>query len=158
MRSYKEILIIFYFINSISMNSQELSNRIKNDMVNFLIKEKQYTNDDLGILLKDINDRKGVVFWQKEKVLECNMDIKFFYFGSSSSNSKKYIALIKNNKETVFIGADLKQEADMNLLFNFIRFFDDRDIICFYKKVFPSIVDTYKDNLSLNHNELIFFK
>jgi len=146
-------------IKCTSMHAQKLNNSIKNEMVEFLIKEKQYTNDDLEALFKDIRTEKGVVFWHKEELLECKTGINFFYFGSSSSHSKTYVALIKDNKENVFLGTDIKEEGSLNLIFNFIRFFDEDTIICFYEKIFPLIIkNVYKDNNQIPSNAIRFFK
>lgn len=159
MTNIKILLILIFIISSTSMYSQKLSNSVKNEMVEFLIKEKQYTNDDLEALLKDIKTEKGVVFWQKEVPLECKIGINLFYFGSSSSHSKTYVALIKDNKESLFLGTDLKEEGNLNLIFNFIRFFDEDTIICFYEKIFPLIIkNVYKDNCQLPSNAIRFFK
>lgn len=153
------LLVLIFLISCGTMHSQELNNFIKNEMVEFLIKENQFTDSDLGVLLKDIKLEKGVVFWKKEVILECEIGIKLFYFGSSSSHSKTYVALIKDNQEHLFIGADLKEEGESNLIFNFIRFFDVKSIMCFYEKIFPLIItNIYKDNHEIPSNKINFFR
>lgn len=129
---------------------QEISNKIKNKMIDFMMEDSQYSDDDIPRLMRDVNNNIGVVFWIREIQHNCDMNLKVYNFGSSSNRSKYYVILLRDNEEYVILGKDLKDDMERNLLFNFIRYYDDKKIICFYETVFPKIVEkVYKSNDSI---------
>lgn len=154
----KAILLIVLLFNLQFIHSQELPNNIKNKMVEFLISEKQYQNDDIPSLLEDTKTDKGILFYNIPKEVSCKMGIRVFYFGSSASHTKNYILLLKETGEYLFLGSDLKQESQNNSIYNFVHFYDEKSILCFYNNIFPLILkEVYLQNSQIPNIKLSFF-
>lgn len=157
MNIIKLLLMILLLNISNSSYSQNLSSSLKNEILEFLIKENEYTLKDLELLYQNLKEKNGVTFWTREEKIECNLDIKIYYFGSTYSHSRVYAVLIKENDEKIFLGKGITDE--FNLLFNFVRFYSDENIICFYEKKFSSIIDNvYKNNSKIPSKFYNFFK
>lgn len=155
----KIVLSFFIFVNIFTSYSQELPKHIKNKMINFLFEENQYNEGDLKDLLYDISKNKNVVFWYKEAHLNCENDLKVFYFGTSTEHTKSYALLLKLNGENLILGKDIIEDNLSNKIFNFIQFYNTKDILCFYKNIYPAIVENiYELNSKIPTNNIIFFK
>lgn len=149
-------LLIFYFLNYSFLYSQEIDKNIKNTLIEFLISDNQYTENEITKLPSNVNSRGGILFNIEGIELNCNMNIKLFKFYSSSNKSKVYLLLLKNEKEHLILGKNLSQELSENLIYEFVKFFDDDMKICFYENIMPILLtNVYKKNLNITPDFLI---
>jgi|SRR5690554_5207059 len=154
---YYIFILLGLLLNINSLYSQDVKASIKNEMVKFLYFKKELPDEILTYLWKNAKDKNVAVFWYKEINL-CNTNLKAFRFGTSREHSKEFIMLIKGDYEKLFLGVNMEEELKQNLFYNFIRFYDDKNVVCFYEVYNKEIMEIYKHNnfvSKLNYIEFI---
>lgn len=158
MRYYIFILLgLLLKTNLLYSQNQDIKASLKNEMIEFLYLKKEISDEHLSSILKNIKNKDIVVFWYKEISL-CDTNIKAFRFGTYTEHSKEFIMLIKEDYEKLFLGVDMKDELKQNLFYNFIRFYDEKNVVCFYEIYNKEIIEIYKHNnfvSKLNYTDFI---
>jgi len=154
---FKRIYIgIALFLLSLNIYSQNIDISLKNRMVQFLYEQKEFNDFDIRFLKENKGNKNVILFWVDEIDFNCIKEFKVFKFGTSKEHSQIFLMIVKNKDEIIVLGNDLKKEMKEQCFFDFLKFYEDNEIICVYKSlVFTELLEVYQHNINVNKIDYI---
>ncbi len=154
----KNIILIILLFLALNLYSQKIDSNLKNKMIKYLYENHELNDVDIKFLIENSENKNSVLFWTEEITFSCSLKLRAFKFGTSKEHSKVFIMLEKNQNELVILGNDFKKELKEKIFFDFLKFYDDEEIICLYRFVFTNeLIPVYQHNMEVNKISNVVF-